>query len=152
MQTGLTLPVQDLTCHGTDSGVGTGPVPSPWEGNPVPAQVVKSSRKMGLGGFEGAEWEPLTALPEAGYPWMDIPAGGNCWPLLGTQANGLIFGGTQLLNLSLMCSMAQDRPPSFWLCQQTGWSAFHDLSHRLQPWSPSWPCRHQLSLALYLEE
>lgn len=71
-----------------------------------------------------------------------------CLPLLGTQANGLIFWGTLLLNLSLLCSMAEVCSPSFWLCRQTGLVAFHDLSHKLQPQSPSSPCKYQLSFAL----
>lgn len=75
-----------------------------------------------------------------------------CLPLLGTQANGLIFLGTLLLNLSLLCSMAEVCSPSFWLCRQTGLVAFHYLSHKPQPQSPSSPCKYQLSFALSPEK
>lgn len=61
--------------------------------------------------------------------WMGIPAGqaGTCLPPLGTEQTLIL--GTQLLNLSLaeVCS------PCFWLCQQSGLFAAHDLPLKLQP-------------------
>lgn len=90
----------------------------------------------------------LTAPPETGYPWMSIPAAGNSGLFASARypSKWIDFFGNLLLNLSLLCSMAEV------LCQQTGLVAFHDLSHKMQPQSPSSPCKYQVSFTLYPEK